>query len=470
MELSINMAAALPSEERDRFCEVVEIFNQNNSKNRLKSRYYEGNITLGEVNLGLALPRNFRGLEVGCSWGGKTVDVLAGRSMFDGFVGEDGRDAESMTRIMKANRMRAGYNKACRDELIYGCTFATLSADDALGCKIRWHTPQTAAARWNGEKDRIDCGLAIIANQKTSSFPLGIPGVINFYTDESIWVLRRTAHDRWTAEEMPHEMGRPLMEPLIWNATSDKPFGRSRLKEPIRRLIQGYVRTIANATIGLEFATSPQKYLLGVTDAQYDALIDQKFKTYIGSILTSTTNPDTGENPTFGQLAQGTIQPHVDMLRMLSTQFSAASSLTVTDVGVVNDANPTSSDAILAQSQTLTGLAEQLNTDNGDALYTISQMAQAIARNVTLEELTDEEKNITAHFKNPARPNIAVTADAATKIAAARPGFSDTDIFLEMQGFDQADIRRIKAQEQRARGIKLLTEEFGDENLNEGLG
>ena len=54
--------------------------------------------------------------------------------------------------------------------------------------------------------------------------------------------------------------------------------------------------------------------------------------------------------------------------------FAAATGLTVTDVGVVNDANPTSSDAILAQSQTLVLLAQQLNTGNGDALRTIACM------------------------------------------------------------------------------------------------
>lgn len=36
--------------------------------------------------------------------------------------------------------------KACRDELKYGCAFATLSADAAIGCKIRFHSPATAAA------------------------------------------------------------------------------------------------------------------------------------------------------------------------------------------------------------------------------------------------------------------------------------------------------------------------------------
>ena len=51
-----------------------------------------------------------------------------------------------------------------------------------------------------------------------------------------------------------------------------------------------------------------------------------------------------------------------------------------------------------------------------------------------------------------------MTADAAVKIAGARPGFANTDTFLEMIGFDQADIRRIRAQEQYARGLNVLTE------------
>ena len=249
------------------------------------------------------------------------------------------------------------------------------------------------------------------------------------------------------------------MEPLIWNSTNSKPFGRSRLKRAIRSLIDEYIRTVANATIALEFDTTPQKYILGVTDAQYDAITSDKFKQYMGSIIASTSNPETGENPVFGQLAQGSLNPHVEKMRMTATQFAAATGLTVTDVGVVNDANPTSSDAILAQSQTLVLMAQQLNTTNGDALRTIACMAQAISRNVTLEELTDEERGIMAHFKNPAMPSVAVTADAAIKIATARQEFAATDVFLEMLGFDQADIQRIKAQEQRVRGRQVLMEE-----------
>ena len=449
-------AAGLPPAERELVRELTEVFNRHASKNAEKRRYYEGHISLREVNLGIALPKVFQGLEIGCSWGEKTVDVLAARSMFDGFVGASGQDAALMTEIMNQNRLKAEYMKACRDELKYGCTFATLTRDGG-SCRIRFHSPETASALWSGEKGRIECGMAIVDAAEDTRTGERKPTLVHLHTDDAVWELRRERDDeRWKAVRLPHVMGRPLMEPLVWNATSAKPFGRSRLKEPVRRLIQAYVRTVANATIGLEFSTSPQKYLLGVTDDQYEAVVDEKFRTYVGSILAATTNPETGEKPSYGQLTQGTIEPHVQMMRLISTQFSAATGLSVTDVGVVNDANPTSSDAIIAQTQSLILMAEQLNEGNGEGLYTISQMAQAIARNVHPDELTDEEKDITAHFKNPSMPSIASTADAAIKIAASRQGFAETDVYLEMVGFDQADIRRIKEQELRARGRSLI--------------
>lgn len=83
-------------------------------------------------------------------------------------------------------------------------------------------------------------------------------------------------------------------------------------------------------------------------------------------------------------------------------------------------------------------------------------MAQAIASGTTMEGLTPDQRDVVAHFRNPAMPSIAVTADAAIKIASARPDFAGTDVFMEMVGFDQADIRRIKAQEQRGRGARML--------------
>lgn len=446
-------------EEIPRLQKLLDVFQFHRSANARKNKYYEGKVTLNDVNLGLALPNGMQKLEIGCAWGAKTVDVLAARSMFDGFVGLNGEEIEELDQITVNNNLVAEYVKACRDELKFGCTFATLSADTEIGCKIRFHSPQTAAALWDGEKNRIACGFAIIDTVPDEKDEQNWkPALINYYTEDAVWVFEHNRNGNWYATEHPHKMGRPLMEALIWNATSNKPFGRSRIKEPVRRLIDGYVRTIANATIGLEFATSPQKYLLGVTDDQFDAVINDKFRQYVGSIIASTVNPETGEKPTFGQLQQGSLAPHVEMIRVLATQFSAATGLSVTDTGVVNDANPTSSDAILAQSQTLIAMAEQLNLGNSNALRTIALMAMAIVNNVSINDLSENQLDVIAHFKNPAMPSVAVTADAAIKIASARQSFADTDTFLEMIGFDKADIRRIKAQESKSRGLQLITD------------
>jgi len=392
----------LSKEDAAALQKLINVYRAHNYSNDKKQEYYEGKIPLHRVNLGIALPNGMRGLEIGCAWGSKAVDVLAAHSMFDGFVNLNGDEAEELNTIVADNRLVSEYSKAVKEELKFGCCFATLSADPKIKCKIYFHSPRTAAALWDGEKGRIECGFAIIdVNPATNEATLA-----NFYTDDHIIVLRRTAHGYWTAEKHKHPMGRPLMEPLIWNATVHKPFGRSRINEPIRHLIESFVRTVANATIGLEFATAPQKYLLGVTDEQYETLISQKFRQYVGSIIAATNNPESGEKPSFGQLPQGSISPHVEMLRILSTQFSAATGLSVTDTGVINTANPTSSEAILAQTRTLVRMAEELNINNGESLRTIALMALAIANNTTIEKLDPEQKRLWPTSKTPRHPQF----------------------------------------------------------------
>ena len=142
----------LDEENQARLQKLLNVYANTQPKNAIKDRYYEGHVSLGEVNLGIALPDGMSKLEIGCAWGAKTVDVLAGRSMFDGFVGLNGEEVETLEQIVRDNNLVAEYPKACREELKIGCSFATLSADDKIGCKIRFHSAQTACAVWDNEK------------------------------------------------------------------------------------------------------------------------------------------------------------------------------------------------------------------------------------------------------------------------------------------------------------------------------
>ena len=105
LKMDPSSIGGLNDQERRQLGELLKVYHSHLSKNTEKNKYYEGKISLGEVNLGIALPQGMRGLEIGCSWGAKCVDVLAARSMFDGFVGVQGEPVEALERIVAANHL-----------------------------------------------------------------------------------------------------------------------------------------------------------------------------------------------------------------------------------------------------------------------------------------------------------------------------------------------------------------------------
>ena len=111
-----NQISGLRNIEEKMLTELFEIYNRHLSSNIQKNKYYEGKVTLNDVNLGIALPNGLGKVGIGCAWGAKTVDVLAARSMFDGYVDEYGSDLDLLNNIVKENNLLAEYGKACRDE------------------------------------------------------------------------------------------------------------------------------------------------------------------------------------------------------------------------------------------------------------------------------------------------------------------------------------------------------------------
>ena len=444
-------AEGLPPAERALAAELVEIYNHHASNNSEKGRYYDQEVTAGECNLGIALPNDLNDFEMACCWPEKAVTVLADRSRFDGFVNDNGESMQELDEVGRDNRLVSSYGMAVIDELKHGGVLVTLARNDLVGCSIRFHTFETSSARWNGQLQRIDAAMAIIDARKSEGDLKYKPSLVNLYTDDATWVLRRQdggLANGWTAARAENGMGRVMATVMRNQPTNSQPLGTSRITKSVRALTRGYIRTMTLATIGLEFSTTPQKYLMGVSDAQYDALINEKFKKYCDSLMLGTVDPDTGQVPQYGQLAQGTLQPHVDMLRMLSTQFAASTCLSVTDTGVVNDANPTSADA---------RRAEDLNAYNADEMRDVALMALCVKRNRSLSQLQPDDLGVMAHFLPPSMPNQAVMGDWAVKLAQADPQFAGTDAFYEMQGFDKPTIARIQAQKRRNRGVDAMS-------------
>ena len=138
--------------------------------------------------------------------------------------------------------------------------------------------------------------------------------------------------------------------------------------------------------------------------------------------------------------------------------FSGATGVPLNSLGIVQD-NPSSAEAIAAQREDVCVAAEDCIESNRVSMRNVALMAMAVAHNTTVDGLTDEQRSVIPHFRNPMRPNLASTADAMSKIAAAVPEFALTREYWLGQSFDSSEVESILSQirTSQARNTALAT-------------
>jgi hypothetical protein len=82
----------------------------------------------------------------------------------------------------------------------------------------------------------------------------------------------------------------------------------------------------------------------------------------------------------------------------------------------------------------------------------VEAMQMAVMVRDGLSEVPDELRLMRARFRNPATPTRSAAADAVTKLVQAGILPADSDVTLEMAGFDRTEIQRIQADRRRSEG------------------
>lgn len=429
---------SLDSEYRDMVYELLDIWYDKLYRNRLKQRYYEGKNPLKDF--GISTPPELLGVETVVGWPRKSVDALAVRSRFDGFTSDDDDVQVMLDNIAERSRIGIKYRQAITSELIHSCCFATVGVDSDGLSHIDFYSAEDGSAVWDDALGRIGYGLVI--NDKDKH---GIPIEMTLYTDDMAIDLYDTDRGYWDFDEQPYDMGRPCMEVFAYRPTYRRPFGQSRISRAVMSITDSAVRCALGADISFQFAVAPQKYMLG---ADKDIFATHtRWETYIGNILAVGYNNPDGVMPQFGQLPQASMQQSIEHMRSLAARFAGETNVPLHMLGVITD-NPSSAEAIYAASEPLIIECEDLNDGSRDSLKSLALMCVAAERNKPLDELTDEERDITVSFVNPAMPSIVSQADAMTKIAAVVPEFAGTDTFFEQIGMSE-DIRRKALSEMR---------------------
>lgn len=457
-------ARGLSQRDSERMARLVRVWHGNYWKNRLRRDFYEMHVKV--ENIGIAISEDLEHkLYSASGWPAKAVDMLAARSIPDGFVFESGAQDDDLQRIVRDNDLINRYSQAATSELIYSGVAWTLSRNSVGRSKvaIKTHSYESSAMLYNGELDRIDCGMTVIHTRYVKRYGMEVPDTVNLYTDDATVVLTRNEDDRaWEAEYHYHGMGRPLMEPMCYQPGMGRPFGRSRISPAVMSLTMRKIRQDMRAELSAEFFTTPARYLLGADDEAFDM---NRYQAYIGNIFITTKDED-GDTPEYGQLPQGSMQPHIDYTRSLATQFAGETGIPLHSLGVVSD-NPDSAEAMQMAERDLVQLAEQMNRENGKAMRNVALMAMALDQGPqrSMDDLSDDEYGVMVKWHNALMPNIAASGDSWLKWATAAPWLAETEEFLEGMGFDRATIRRMLNEKRRIQGRSFLEVSSADDTV-----
>lgn len=441
-----QLAHGLDAEAKAELEALLDVNSRTRGRNAKLSAFYEGDYAVQSIGV-KTVPDEARVPEC-CGWPRKAVTCVSERSRFEGFQFAEGDADPALAAAVDKSGLAVAYARNLDAQLTHGCMFATVgrSGTDAV---VRFHTAESAVATWNPVEGRVESGLVLADVRRTKWSPTQpVPVQLNMHLPDRVVVLSRTGASEWQAESLPHPMGRPLMEAFAFRATGMKPFGQSRITRTVQTIASDVVRTLQDMAVSAAFYAAPQKWLMGITEDQFEALVGNKWSTYIGSILLGTLDPDTGHAPTAGQFSAASPQPYIDLLRTYAQMFSAETGVPLNSLGIVQD-NPSSAEAIQASREDICLAVRDLNDANGQSLRSVARMAMAVAADTTLDGLTDEQKSVQATFSSPLMPSVASQADAMTKVAAVVPDFAGTRAFFEQLGFSSAFTERALGQMER---------------------
>ena len=434
-------AHGLSRADRDALEQLLVVYGNRAPRNHRLASYYE--CRQPTPSIGMEVLPDSVNPGARCDWARKAVTSVSERVRLDGFSFPGGADDPALAAVVRSCRLVDSFNRHVASELTHGCIFAVVGRGADGHAYVRIHTAEDSAAIWDHARQRIAAGFTVADARRTGWSPNApVPVQLNMYLPGRMVVLRRSGSCTWRAEALSLPMERPMMEALCYRPTGTKPLGQSRITPAVTYLVDEVERTLRYMAVSSALYSRPARYIMGLSEEQFDELVKNgKWGLTIGSMLLGTMDAD-GHTPTTGQFPATSPQPYIEAIQAYGKMFSGATGVPLNSLGIVQD-NPSSAEAIAAQREDVCVAAEDCIETNRAGLREVALMAMAVEENRRLEDLSDEQKAVMPHFKDPLQPNLAARADAMVKIAGALPGFAGTRYFLEALGMDPADIDRV---------------------------
>jgi len=230
------------------------------------------------------------------------------------------------------------------------------------------------------------------------------------------------------------------------------------------------VRAGYRMEISSDLYAAPALLLLGADKADFmdeDGKMTPLWTWYMGRLKTLPRDED-GQLPQLQVIPQQAMTPFLEMRRSLAAEFSAASCVPISSLGIVQD-NPSSAEAIYASKEDLVIEATALNRANGYSLDRVVQNMVLLRDGGSAYDMDDELARVSTRWRNPAMPSVVSQSDAMVKQISAIPELAQTDVALEELGYTAEQIIRIRSQIRRAQAAGVLDKLLADRTPAEEL-
>ena len=350
-------------------------------------------------------------------WCTKAVDTLANRLVFREFRD----DNFSMNEIFNMNNPDILVDSAILSALIAGCSFVYISADDEGYPRLQVIDGANATGLMDQITGLLTEGYAVLERDDSQR-----PILEAYFTAEETIIFNKGEESgRWA-----NPTGHPLLVPIVFRPDAKRPFGHSWISRAGMNLVDAASRTLKRAEITAEFYSVPQKYVTGLDP---DAEVLDRWRATITTMLTFTKDQD-GDKPTLGQFQQASMNPHLDMMRLLASMFGGDAGLTMDDMGFPSE-NPSSAEAIKAAHESLRGTARKAQKTFGSGLLNVGYLAACLRDQYPYQRsqvyLTQA---IWEPLFEPDASMMASIGDGAYKINQVVPDYIDSEAIRDLTG------------------------------------
>lgn len=420
-------------------------------RNERLTAYYQGKAKI--QSLGIAIPQEWDVLNTIVGWPAMAVDVLNERLHLDRFVvrGDEGL-TERINKLWSGSNMFAEAPMLQANTFTHGCGFMVALSDKNAGPLL---VPEPAT-RMSGVYDRRIRQMVAAASDdgRPATTFVRVPArpQATLYERESTTVVERDGAKWRVLNREANSSGILPVERLVNRPDFERVWGASEMTRPLISYTDSAVRTLMGLEVSREFYAAPQRYLLGVTESDFEDESGNQIPawlSYIGKQL-AIGRDEEGRVPEVGQFAASSPAPYIDVMKMFAQLASAETGITATRFGFVFD-NPASADAIREANQGEIAKAES-RRDMMRPAYAKAARLLLLADGVRGDQIPE----IVPMFRSIANPTLAGQGDFTMKMVKAGVLDPMADSTLQQLPLEQELIEQIREERRKKAGAQLI--------------